>query len=207
MNTNSENRDSGAEFKSGGDPFGSASGPEIPQSQPAAITNVPWPKLWIGYLLALVTLIGEIVAVARHPEILNTKEIKLVVPPLEMFLPAFVAYVFWLVCVYRYHKILAAIPRYTHPISPAKAVAFHFIPLYYLIWFFIWPNEIAKFVNARFKLPLMRGWVFGVGAIGAIVCSIFVNPGIGIALLFLSTNYVGGFLKRALSVPEQASPI
>ena len=201
------------EFKSGGDPFGapgSGEGPAAPEHVPLpAAPLLPMPKLWIGYLLALATFIGEMIAVARHPEMLSPpdpgKEAVLSVPPLEIFLPIFVSYAFWLVCVYRYHKILAAVPRYQHPISPTKAVGFHFIPLFWVIWLFIWPNKIANFVNARCKMPLMRGWVFGVGFIGAMLCQVFLDRGLGIALLFVSTSYVGGFLARALSIPGEAA--
>ncbi len=201
------------EFKSGGDPSGPAgcSGEKPAAPGPVRLPTaplLPMPKLWIGYLLALATFIGEIVAVARHPEILkasdSAKDAILEIPPLEIFLPSFVAHVFWLVCIYRYHRVLAAVPRYKHPISPARAVGFHFIPFFWPIWFFIWPKKIANFVNARFKLQLMRGWVFGVGAIGALLCQVFLDPGIGIALLFVSTGYVGGFLARALSIPGEA---
>jgi len=198
------------EFKSG-DPFGTLGEPPAapdPVRLPAA-PLLPMPKLWIGYLLALATFIGEMIAIARHPEMLNVsdsaKEPILTVPPLEIFLPIFVSYVFWLVCVYRYHKILAAVPRYQHPVSPAKAVGFHFIPLFWVIWLFIWPNKIANFVNARSKTPLMRGWVFGVGFIGAMLCQVFLDRGLGIALLFVSTSYVGGFLAWALSIPGEVT--
>lgn len=167
---------------------------------------LPMPKLWIGYTLAAATFGGEMIAIARHPELLqatpSAKEILFGVPPLEVFLPAFVAAVYWLVCVYRYHKILAALPNYKHAISPARAVGFHFIPLFWLVWLFLWPKEIAKFVNARFKTQVMRGWIFGVGTIGAMVCQVVLDPALGIALMFLSMGYVGGFLSRAFAVPQ-----
>ena len=149
--------------ESSGDPFGSASGPVIPSGPHTAMTNVAMPKLWIGYLLALATLIGEIVAVARNPDLMKKAEFTMVIPPLEIFLPAFVARAYWLVCVYRYHKILAEVPRYVHPISPAKAVGFHFIPFFNFFWVFAWPSAIADFVNARLRAPVMRKWVVGRG--------------------------------------------
>ena len=100
------------------------------------------PKLWIGYLLAAATLIGETVAVSRNPDL--AKSGQFIVPPLEIFLPAFVARVYWFVCVYRYHKILAAVPNYVHPVTPGKAVGFHFIPVYNIYWIFYWPTAIAN---------------------------------------------------------------
>src|SRR5262249_35832611 len=133
-----------------GDPFSSASGsnaPEpspVPAGLPPAEISTAMPKLWIGYLLAAATFIGETIAVSRNPDLL--KSTGFVVPPLEFFLPAFAARAYWFVCIYRYHKILAAVPRYIHPISAAKAVGFHFIPIFNLFWIFSWPSAIADFV-------------------------------------------------------------
>ncbi len=199
------------ELKSG-DPLSTADSPSgEPQSpEPVRLPTVPlvpMPKLWIGYLLGLATFAGEIIAIARNPELLNVeeslKDAIFGVPPLEVFLPMFVSYVFWLVCIYRYHKILTAVPNYQHPVSPAKAVGFHFIPFFWLVWLFIWPSKIADFANARFKVPLMRGWIFGVGTLGAMLCQVFLDPGLGVALLFVTMSYVGGFLARALSISRR----
>jgi len=73
---------------------------------------------------------------------------------------------------------------YTHPFSPAKAVGFHFIPIFNFFWIFAWPSAIADFVNARLGAPLMRGWVVGVGIIAAALSQIFLDAGFGVALLF-----------------------
>jgi len=185
-----------------GDPFGSANGPG-PTVPASAGPPVAMPKLWIGYLLAVATFIGEMIAVARNPDIV--KNVEFGVPPLEIFLPAFVARAYWFVCVYRYHKILAAVPRYVHPISPAKAVGFHFIPFYNLFWVFKWPDAIAEYVNARLHARVMRGWVLGVGILGAALCQMFLDAAFGVALRFLSTSYISGFLSRALAAPENAA--
>lgn len=194
-----------------GDPFNSASGRERPERLPAPTGMLPpeiaaaMPKLWIGYLLAAATFIGETIAVSRNPELL--KSTGFIVPPLEIFLPAFVARAYWFVCIYRYHKILAAVPGYTHPISAAKAVGFHFIPIFNFFWIFSWPSAIADFVNARLRVLVMRGWVVGVGILAATLCQAFLDAGFGVALLFLAIGYVAGFLKRALAVPSpEATP-
>ena len=164
---------------------------------PAALARRRLPKLWIGYLLALATFAGEGIAVARNPELLKP-QLQFTIPPLEIFLPTFIAGVYWLVCIYNYHKILAAIPGYKHPISPPRAVGFHFIPFFYLVWLFIWPTKIAEFVNARVKPPKMRGWVVGLASIGGIACQIFFDPAFGIALEFLAMTYLASCLARAL---------
>lgn len=210
VNTHPESRDSSIKFS--GDPFTSA-GPSSQEPLPPesdslpAASLPPMPKLWIGYLLAFVTFVGEIIAVSRHPEVFNAKEIKFDIPPLEIFLPAFVTRVYWFVCIYRYHKILAAVPRYAHPISAGRAVGFHFIPFFNVFWIFHWPAAMAEFVNARLRAPVMRGWALGIGILGAFLCQIFLDAGFGAALLFLVTSNLERFLKRALSVPEQAPQV
>ena len=192
-------------METSGDPFGSASGPVIPSGPHTAMTNVVMPKLWIGYLLAVATFIGEMIAVARNPDLVKKAEFTMVIPPLEIFLPAFVARAYWLVCVYRYHKILAEVPRYVHPISPAKAVGFHFIPFFNFFWIFAWPSAIADFVNARLRAPAMRRWVVGTGVLAAGLSQVFLDAAFGVALLFVSTGYLAGFLKRALAPGENKS--
>ena len=161
------------------------------------------PKLWIGYLLALATFVGEAISLSRHPDMLTQTQWTL--PPLEMFLPTFVSGVYWLACVHRYHVILAAVPGWKHPVSPAKAVGFHFIPFFYLVWMFIWPHEVAKFVNSRLNTNVMRGWMVGIGSIGALACEILFIPAVGIALLFLTLRYVAVCLSRALAVNDSGN--
>jgi len=170
---------------------------------PAALSRQRLPKLWIGYLLALATFIGEGIALSRHPELLKP-QLGFVVPPLEIFLPVFIAGVYWLVCIYNYHKILAHIPGYKHPVSPARAVGFHFIPFFYLVWLFIWPNRIAEFVNAHVKPPKMRGWVVGLTCLAGLACQIFFDPAFGIALMYLALTYLASCLTRALAA--EANP-
>jgi hypothetical protein len=185
--------------ESSGDPFGSLSnGGDSPSPPRAPGPQFEMPKLWIGYLLAVVTFIGEMVAVSRNPDLLKNGQF--IVPPLEIFLPAFVTRVYWFVCIYQYHKILAAVPSYVHPISPGKAVGFHFIPFYNVYWIFHWPTAIATFVNDRLRAPLMRGWVLGIAMIFSILCQTFLDAAMGAALLFLATGYLAAFLKRALTV-------
>jgi len=156
------------------------------------------PKLWIGYGLAFATLIGETIAVSRHPEIVKG----IGIPPLEIYLPSFVAVIYWLVCVHRYHVILANVPGWNHPISPAKAVGFHFIPIYFFYWIFRWPSAVADFVNQRLHSKAMNRWTVGTCFLASMICRLFVDPAISVALLFIACTYVSAFLHRALIAPQ-----
>jgi hypothetical protein len=154
------------------------------------------PKVWIGYLLALATFVGEALAVTRHPELM--KGDGLVVPPLEIYLPAFVALVYWLVCVHRYHVVLSKVPGWKHSITPNKAVWFHFIPLFNLYWVFRWPGAIAEFVNQRVGRPEMKGWIVGVGFLASALCRLLVDAALGLGILFFTCSYISAQLTRAL---------
>jgi hypothetical protein len=159
------------------------------------------PKVWIGYLLSFATLIGEMVAVARHPEMAKSGEIQAL--PLEIYLPAFVAVVYWLVCVHRFHSVLANVPGWKHPVTPGKAVGFHFIPIYFFYWIFRWPSAIAEFVNHRLHGKVMNRWTVGVCFLASMVCRLVLDPAISVAILFFGCSYVSGFLHRALAAPDQ----
>lgn len=155
------------------------------------------PIIWIGYLLGVATIIAEFVAVSLHPELAKEGGI----PPLYLFLISFVGGVYWFVCIYRYHVILALVTGGKHPISPARAVGFHFIPFYNLYWVFKWPKEIANFVNSRVRANMMRPTPVGVAVLAALVLRIF-DPGFGLILLFFPLTYVSECTRRALAAPN-----
>jgi hypothetical protein len=166
------------------------------QTQPGNLP--PLPQLWVGYLLGFATVIAELVAVSLHPEM---EKAEIPIPPLYLFLPKFVGVVYWLVCVYRYHAVMQHVPGWKHPISPARAVGFHFIPIYYIYWIFKWPREIARFVNWKFGKPFMKPQVVGFTVFTAFLL-FFFDAGLGLILLFLAASYVSGCLRRAFALPS-----
>jgi hypothetical protein len=93
------------------------------------------------------------------------------------------------------------VPGWKHPISPARAVGFHFIPVYNFYWVFKWPQEIARFVNWRFQFPLMKPQMVGLMVFAAFVLRFIFDPGLGLILLFLAASYVSGCLRRAFALP------
>lgn len=162
------------------------------------------PKIWIGYVLAVAALIGEMIAAARNPDL--AKGIQFAVPPLELFLPTFLAAVYWLVCIHSYHVVLANVPGWKHPITPARAVWFHFLPLFNLYWIFRWPFEMAKFVNRRMDAKVMSYWLAGACFLLALVCRVF-DPALGTAMLFFTCSGLSRHLKRALETNPAAPMI
>ena len=154
------------------------------------------PQIWIGYLLGVATIVAELVAVGLNPDLAKQGGI----PPLYLFLVSFIGGVYWLVCIYRIHVVLANVPTWSHPISPARAVGFHFIPFYQFYWIFKWPREIANFVNTRVAQQIMKPVAVSLAILAALLLRI-LDPGFGLILLFLPMSYVSECIRRALAVP------
>ncbi len=170
------------------------------QAQPGAVPR--FPRIWIGYLLGFATLIAEMVAVTLHPEL--AKE-PLLIPPLYLFLANFVSLVYWLVCVYEYHVVLAQATAGAYPVKPVRAAWFHLIPIYGLYWVYKWPRELARFVNSRLPTPLMRPERTGLAVFLAFAVFLVLDRGVGMILLFWAASHLSRCLRFALAA-RPASP-
>jgi hypothetical protein len=171
----------------------------LPPDPTQPVKLPPLPQLWVGYLLGFATVVAEFMEGSRHtPDPVITD---FPIPNMYLFLLIFVGFVYWLACVYRYHVVMQYVPGWKHPISPARAVGFHFIPIYNLYWVFKWPQEIARFVNWRLGQPVMKPPKVGLMVFAAFVMRFLFDPGMGLILLFLAASYVSGCLQRALALP------
>lgn len=160
------------------------------------------PRVWIGYVLCVVTFIAEAIVIANHPEIASGQ---LFVPPLPVFLLGFVSFVYWLVCVHKLHVVLEHVPRWKHPVSAARAVWFHFIPIYSLYWLYKWPSEVARFVNWRLNGAGMKPRNAGILVIVSYVLCILFGPG-GLILLYFALSHITLWVRRALAAPLRPPP-
>jgi hypothetical protein len=172
---------------------------DLPASRTPRPQLPPLPQLWVGYLLGFATVIAEFLEPPTNTPAPSITDFP--IPNLYLFLLIFVGFIYWLVCVYRYHVIMQQVPGWKHTISPARAVGFHFIPFYNLYWVFKWPQEIARFVNWRFGQPVMKPQMVGLMVFGAFVMRFLFDPGLGLILLFLAASYVSDCLHRALALP------
>jgi len=170
------------------------------QAQPGALP--PFPRIWVGYLLGAATLITEMIAISRHPEL--AKE-PLLVPPLYLFLANFVSLVYWMVCVYEFHFVLRHATGGAYSIKPARAAWFHLIPVYGLYWVFKWPRELARFVNGRLPSPLLKPDRTGLAVFMAFVVFLVLDRGFGMILLFWAAAHLSRSLRYALAA-RPASP-
>jgi hypothetical protein len=170
------------------------------QLHPGALP--PFPRIWVGYLLGIATLLAEMIALTLHPEL--AKE-PMLIPPLYLFLANFISLIYWLVCVYEFHVVLRQATAGTYPVKPLRAAWFHLIPIYGLYWVFKWPRELARFVNARLPAPLMNPDKTGLVVFAAFTVFLVLDRGFGMILLFWAASYLSRALRHALSV-QPVSP-
>ena len=177
---------------------------ESSEQQSLAASLPRFPRIWVGYLLGLATVVAEIVAISLHPEL--AKE-PLLIPPLYLFLANFISLVYWLVCVYEFHVILLHASSGQYPIKPLRAAWFHLIPLYGLYWVFKWPRELARFANTRLPAPLMSPDRTGLAVFAAFVVFLVLDRGFGMILLFWCASYLSRCLRIALAAAPKVSEL
>lgn len=171
---------------------GDSQGQSVPPQAPPG-----FPRIWVGYLLGVATILTEMIAISLHPEL--AKE-PLVIPPLYLFLANFISLVYWLVCVYEFHVLLVGASAGSYPIKPLRAAWFHLIPIYGFYWVYKWPRELARFVNSRLPAPLMRPERTGLAVFLAFLVFLLLDRGFGMILLFWSASHLSRCLRLALSV-------
>lgn len=169
---------------------------EMPEKQAQENALPRFPKIWVGYFLGMATAVAEIAAITMHPEFLQAQ---FPVPPLYLFLANFVSLVYWLVCVYELHVVVAFATQSEYPIKPLRAAWFHLIPIYGLFWVYKWPRELARFVNSRFPSPVMRPEKTGYLVFLAFAFFLVLARGLGMILLFWALSYLSAALRLALA--------
>ena len=147
--------------------------------------------LWIGFVLAILYL-GTGIAEVDNPE------------EAELWgtLVGLVGWMYWLVCVSRFHKILAELSPLedgepTYLFTPQKSVLYHFIPLLNLYWAFRWPREMVKFLREQTSVHIVSGW-----GLGAILFLALLLGGLGLFLVFGVGLYLSGKLRQAVAERE-----
>ena len=98
--------------------------------------------------------------------------------------------------VYVFHRIAAETPGWHHPISPMRAVGFHFIPLYSYYWLFKWPLEFGKYLRWCTPNPGI-GWQLGLAYIGSQLLFL-LDPGTAILATVGLLGYIRWRLRLAL---------
>lgn len=148
----------------------------IKEFQNSRPPNVP--KIWIGFLFSGAFLIAEISGMA----------------PISVAI-GIGGMLYWLFCVQRFHQILDALTIDGYKISPAKAVGFHFIPVFNLYWVFKWPIELESFVSGLGKVKMIPGLVLGLLLFSSIML-FRLDGSIGLACIFGIGIYISTKLRK-----------
>jgi hypothetical protein len=164
------------------------------QDEQAPRSSPPW--VWVGFLFVIAFLTLE-VALAFTP--LDEGSVSL-----GLQLIALAGWIYWLVCIYRIHKILNQL-SHRYPYSPGEAVGKHFIPFYNLYWIFEWPSELSRYINNRGRVRMIPGGVIGTMILSGMLLRLF-DGAIGLAILFGVTMYISITLKRHVAAVKGISP-
>jgi len=154
-------------------------------------------KSGFGYLFALAFLTIEVYEITLDPAAAARNT------PLP-FLIYGAGFAYWLFWVHRLHKVAAEATNATYPITPAKAVAFHFIPFFNLIWLFKWPSEIARFVNSRVPdAQVSTRWPGVLLFIGLAVARL-IDGAVALVIIYSVAAILTRHVRRAAQLPDEA---
>ena len=91
--------------------------------KPTGRVSTALPRVWVGYIIAAAFLIVEVSEVIIDP----TATERITVLPVVIALGG---WIYWLFCIYQMHRVIAEATNSYHPITPGRAVGYHFIPFY-----------------------------------------------------------------------------
>ncbi len=170
--------------------------------------NVPLvlPKMWIGYVAGAISFAFEI---AVGILILNFEDsfgpftddswkttTGQIVQGISLFATLLIigSWIYWLICIEKMHAIIRRLNP-TYPITPGKAVGYHFIPIYNVYWIFKWPKKLLNFVSQKNGQEMANGWIaVGILLLFGKFIGAFVSGGLDIIVMFS----VGVYLTRKL---------
>ena len=117
------------------------------------ISEYRYPKMWIGVVL---TILAFLIIVFAVGEDLSPDKSSGFIEVASLILV--IAYIYWLICIWKLHGILRQHTKGKYPITPAQAVGYGLTPFYNLYWMFKWTNQIIDFVNHTKTKKLPKNW-------------------------------------------------
>jgi hypothetical protein len=114
---------------------------------------------------------------------------------------AFVLTAYILHCISAYHYAVSDVEGWNHPITPRRAVRFHFIPIFNLYWNYKWPWEVARFVNWRTQQHRMSGVLVGTAILTGALVGALLDTCIGALIILSSFAYMSRCLRDAFAAP------
>ena len=155
------------------------------------------PKVWIGFIIAGVYLLVELVGGASGNDM----------DDLLVYLIAIglVGMAYWFFCVYRFHKILWEMTK-DYEFSPGAAVGYHFLPFYNFYWIFKWPIEFSNTINALGTVKMAPGALLGALLLIALLINRFFDGAVGMTFIFGIGTYMASVLRKQIQSPISVLP-
>lgn len=165
---------------------------QIPKS------STPW--VWIGFVFAGAFFVVEIIygVLEVMGSLSDAASLDIV-----LMLIAIGGWIYWLVCVYRIHKVLKELTSGRYGVSPAEAAGKHFIPILGILWLFQWPAELSDYINERGRVRMISGRLIGTMLLLSLLLR-FVDGAFGTAFLFGVTMYVSAKVKKHVKTLQGA---
>jgi len=145
----------------------------------------PFP-VWIGFALCGILIVIEIYDGAR--DYVGTHW--------YFYAVTFATFIYYLMCVYRFHRILGEVTFGAYSIKPPEAVYSHLIPLFNIYWLFAWPTRFADYVNAERALKVVPGAVIGLILLASAVVARVFDSALGLAGYFGVMAYLTNRLNQ-----------
>ncbi len=110
-------------------------------------------------------------------------------------------WVYYLYVVYTAHEIVQVRYNNRYPVSPTKAILFHFIPLYNIYWVYKWCSDLCVYINRKEQTSIVNQNVI-IGYVGGgMIISRYV-PGIGLAITMIGIFVFITGLKKLIALPN-----
>lgn len=178
--------------------FTSITSPTVTETVEQVPTSSP-PPVWVGFIFAAIFLIVEVALVI----VLMEEDPRMYV---GIGLLGFPGVIYWLYCVYRFHKVLRELSHGRYPISPWEAALKHFVPFYNFYWLFKWPGELSEYLNRRGHVKIVSGTGLGVLILFAWVTFRLFDGAIGLSFLFGIGMFINSKLKAHIKAVKGVTP-
>ena len=153
------------------------------------------PKIWVGFVLVFLLFVGEII----HFGVYDSEEVKFSIYVTPLMVACLLYYIHM---IRRIHNIMNVISVDNYPISTAKALGFHLIPLFNIYWLIKWPSVLSKYVVSNSNIKMIPGFVVGLFLLLSILVIKIVDGAIGYLFLFATMTYVTTRVKKLISYKE-----
>lgn len=155
-----------------------------------ARSSLPW--VWFGFFFVAALIIEETLMIAFDLDQSVTSAVWILI--------ALAGWIYWLLCVSRFHNILREISRNQYPITGAEAAWKHLIPFYNLVWIFRWPTAMSEYLNRRERVKMVSGNLLGVVLLISFLIGRFIDGGIGLAGTLIVGLYISAKLRKHLEL-------